>query len=120
MHSARRRDAPGAQGGLGPVGGLQLVQDAGDVVLHGLQRKAEGACDVPVAGAVGQQAEHPARPSAALARFGRSPDLVGDDPDARGMYTRVRTGLIPIDAGHRRAAALKHEHEHRRCRVRRR
>ena len=50
----------------------------------------------------------------------RIPDLVGDDPDALGMHTRVQTGLIPIDAGHCRAAALKHEHEHRRCRVRRR
>jgi len=37
-----------------------------------------------------------------------------------GMHTRVQTGLIPIDAGHCRTAALKHEHEHRRCRVRRR
>ncbi len=30
----RRRDAPGSQGRLGPVGGLELVEDAGDVVLH--------------------------------------------------------------------------------------
>jgi Acyl-CoA dehydrogenase, C-terminal domain len=48
-----RRDTPGAEGGLGPVGGLELVEDAGDVVLHGLQGDAEGPGDLLVAGTLG-------------------------------------------------------------------
>ena len=51
-------NAPGAEGGLGPVGGLELVQDAGDMVLHGLQGDREGAGDLLVAGTFGQQVEY--------------------------------------------------------------
>src|SRR5438552_9602746 len=53
-----RGNAPGAEGGLGPVGGLELVEDARDVVLHGLQGDAEGAGDLLVAGTFGQQVEY--------------------------------------------------------------
>jgi len=63
-------DAPGAEGGLGPVGGLELVEDAGDVVLHGLQRDAEGAGDLLVAGTLGQQVEDLAFPRGQVVRPG--------------------------------------------------
>jgi hypothetical protein len=53
VRSAGWRDASGVQDGLGSVSGLEFVEDVGDVVLHGFEGNAEGAGDVPVAGAVG-------------------------------------------------------------------
>ena len=45
----RRRAASGAECRLGTVGGLQFVEDARDVILHGLEGHAERAGDLPVA-----------------------------------------------------------------------
>lgn len=45
----RRRNASGAECRLGTVGGLQFVEDARDVILHGREGQAELACDLPVA-----------------------------------------------------------------------
>ena len=67
-----RRDASGAEGGLGPVGGLELVEDMGDVVLHGLQGDAEGPGDLLVAGTLGQQVEDLAFPCGQVVWPGRA------------------------------------------------
>ena len=48
-----RCEASGAEGSLGPVGCLEFVEDAGDVVLHGFQGDPEGAGDLLVACALG-------------------------------------------------------------------
>ena len=64
------RDAAGAEGGLGPVGGLEFVEDLGDVVLHRLEGQSERPGDLLVAGPAGEQVEDFAFPCGQVVGLG--------------------------------------------------
>lgn len=50
--------APGVDGGLGPIGQMQLAEDVGDVALDGLLAQVEALRDLRVAQPLGYELEH--------------------------------------------------------------
>lgn len=60
-----------ADGSLGPIGDLKLIEDIGDMVAHRLQADDQRACDLLVGRAVGQQMENLAFTLGQLGKLGR-------------------------------------------------